>query len=243
MKILSIDWDYFIDASLSERMRMFPDGGTENVPLFVQNIIWSSHYKDGVEQIGIKEKEYEQIKKKLSNSFESVMIADSHKHIYDFIQHETFGKIEIVNIDFHHDLYGYKEKHRTDVDCGNWASKLFENGNCQYTWVKQSDSDDVLHVDLLKSIEVKEFDDILDEEYDLVYICRSGMWSPPHLDKFFLELCQPLLEQEEFPVRYELNVMENRYTDEFKKMVEDQKKMYQEMKNKMKEKQDVEKCR
>lgn len=243
MKILSIDWDYFIDASLTQRMTMFPDGGTEHVPLFVQDIIWATHYKDGMEQIGIKEEEYRKIKELLSNSFESVMIADSHKHIYDFIQQETFGKIEIVNVDFHHDLYGYRERHRTEVDCGNWATKLLQDNDCKYTWVKQSDSDDVLHVDLLKSIEVKDFDDILNDEYDLVYICRSGMWSPPHLDSFFIELCQPLLEQEDFPVRYEVSVMENRYTDEFKKVVEDNQRLYQEMKNKMIEKNSSDKCR
>ena len=44
VKVLSIDWDYFIKATANEREFMFPDGGNEDLPESVQNSVWASHY-------------------------------------------------------------------------------------------------------------------------------------------------------------------------------------------------------
>ena len=35
MKILSIDWDYFIEATAEQRCTLFPDGGSENIPSYI----------------------------------------------------------------------------------------------------------------------------------------------------------------------------------------------------------------
>jgi hypothetical protein len=39
LNVLSIDWDYFINATYLERGSMFPDGGNENIPDVIKNII------------------------------------------------------------------------------------------------------------------------------------------------------------------------------------------------------------
>lgn len=236
MKILSIDWDYFIDATMSQRMSMFPDGGNENLPAYIANILWVSHYDGKLENIGIKEKDLEVAKDLIANNFNKIMIADSHKHIYDFIQN-NFDEdiIEVTNIDFHHDLYGINDIERCDVDCGNWMVKLCDEYDCSYRWVKQSDSDDELDNKNFCEIENATILDLIKEKFDLLYICKSSIWSPPHLDKYFIDAFLPLIEQTDIEVTYEKTVFDDRYNEIFLKMVNENKAMIQSIKNKNQE--------
>lgn len=64
MRVLSLDWDYFIDATADERFALFPDGGNENMPYGLQNIIWNGRYMSHnnpelkqLKDIGIKQGE------------------------------------------------------------------------------------------------------------------------------------------------------------------------------------------
>lgn len=233
MKILSIDWDYFIDASMSDRASMFPDGGNENLPPYIRDILWVSHYDGNLEKVNIKQKDFEILKDLIANKFSKIMIADSHKHIYDFIeQNYDDDMIEVTNIDFHHDLYGINNIERTEVDCGNWMVKLVDEYDCTYKWIKQNDSDDNLENKNFCKIDNGEIEELTQEDFDLLYICRSSMWSPPHLDKYFIDAFIPLIKQKEIEVIYEDLVFNDRYNKEFLKMVNENKEMIKNMKNK-----------
>lgn len=234
MKILSIDWDYYIDATANERIELFPDGGNENIPSYIRDYLWVSHYNDKLKNIGVKEKDLEITKKIIKNNFNSIMIADSHKHIYDFIEenYDFKNDINVTNIDFHHDLYGINDKWREDVDCGNWMVKLFQKYNCKYNWINQEDSDkDIKSNDELYKVNELKINDIVNEKYDLLYICKSSIWSPPHLDEKFIETFGPLFKQKDIKLIYEKEILKNRYNEDFKKSVEENIKMINQFKN------------
>lgn len=233
MKILSVDWDYFINASAEQRYAMFPDGGNENLPLYLTNLIWVSHYNGELEKIGIKENDLDIIKNVIANNFDSIMIADSHKHIYNFIEEnldDYSDTINVTNVDFHHDLYGINDDSR-GIDCGNWMVNLFKNYNCEYNWVNQDDSDKHLDNCNFCKINLKEIKDIEKENYDLLYICRSSVWSPPHLDKYFIDAFNPLIMQNKIEVQYETDIFNNRYNEEFLDMVNQNKMIMENLKN------------
>jgi hypothetical protein len=189
-KILSIDWDYFIDASLDERSLYFPDGGNEELSMHIQNIIWVSRYmkiKDRKSLIDfeVRKKDITTLQHILLDNSEAItLIADSHKHIYEFI-HELrekygWGKIDITNIDYHHDLFDIGE----GINCGNWFNHLINEGIVgNSTWIKHSDSDTSTMVGKIE--EKTSLKDIENEGFSAIFLCRSNMWSPPHLDAEF----------------------------------------------------------
>lgn len=223
LNVLSIDWDYFVKVSTEDRMKMFPDGGNENFPLGLQSIIWSSYYCYGLEECAKTDtRAIRKLKKRMYGQYIEPMVclvAESHKHCYQFIKDcaRDFGyeDLNVVNIDFHHDIY----KNGDEVDCGNWFRKIieeFDNTDSKFTWVKRDDSDDSVYSDdsdnIPKKLEVTEDIDILFEyDWDIIFVCKSGMWSPPHLDSNFRDCFKGMLDA--FYVKYESTVFGNRYAD------------------------------
>ena len=165
LNVLSLDWDYFIDASLAQMSMLFPDMQTESINGDIQNIIWAAHYGNelsGKELLGIKARLSElRIVKLLarSTSIENedaygFMAAVSHSDIYNYIlgeiaainsnpELENIDSVEIVNVDFHHDCYHFSSsvanKHdapNKTVNCGNWVWHLANTiPLTKYTWV------------------------------------------------------------------------------------------------------------
>lgn len=202
--VLSIDWDYFIDATSDERLLLFPDGGTEDVSLSLSNYIWAIRYAESsinkelgvcdkcIEDIGIRENELLYIYRCLSFAKNNALItiSDSHADIYDFLIESNPNpckQFNIYNIDHHSDCYNIGN----DVNCGNWVNRLDDKGYINsYTWIKNSDSDNSLVKSTL-SCETKEktilIDTLNDIDWDYIFICRSSVWSPPHLDLDFNE--------------------------------------------------------
>ena len=188
MNILSIDWDYFINCSDDFRTMYFPDGGNEKIGSAMSTYIWSKRYAENpdIEQIKIKEKYIDQLKEVIEHNRDMYyyICADSHKHLGEFLLEESIqekfkGKdLEIVNIDHHHDAFNIGDK----LNCGNWVNKVIKAyPNVEVRWIGNEDSDPAKD-DHIKSI---TWDDIKDETFEIVYLCRSGVWSPPHLDKQF----------------------------------------------------------
>lgn len=199
-KILSIDWDYFINATATQRSMLFPDGGNESLTYELQDFIWNRHYTNPeLEDIGILKKEYELINKMLRkfvdkclhnkkvDSPAEVLCTVSHRWIYDFITLRTNRdeEFEVYNVDFHHDMYCYKTEGQ-EVNCGNWVNCLLERRpNMQYHWVKREDSDDEVIGGYKVDCPINTLEDIKDLDFDYVFLCRSDCWSPPHLDNYF----------------------------------------------------------
>lgn len=204
-RFLSVDWDYFIGATAIDRLRFFPDGGNENLPDSLRDYIWDSHYIHPELREMKVIPEYKDFLNLCKNFRGECMIADSHKHAFDFIMDNTSPDEEFVvyNIDFHHDLYDYKTSNGERVNCGNWVTVLREERpNMKYIWIRRDDSDISTTGGVKVKAEFMPFSVLLmtirnnfDGLFDYLYLCRSAVWSPPHLDDKFIRVVKTLLNK------------------------------------------------
>lgn len=223
--ILSIDWDFFVDATANERYMLFPDNGNENISNDIQNICWAGRYIDPkLSRITIDQFAINTITKLFNNvSYNpiKVHVFDSHKHCYDLVKKVIYAGVSIsrlTNIDFHHDCYSYDIE---EVNCGNWLVKLMtEYPEIDYTWIKRKDSEDLSKDgDFVACSQLnisEDLSEIFNCTWDLVFICKSSVWSPPHLDGDFYNLVASAVRSRNSYV--ESGVMDSRYTDEMKEM-------------------------
>lgn len=190
-RVLSIDFDYFIDTDSNTRSCNFPDG-VDNLEKEVNDLIWSSHYKTYPElhNIGVIP-EYFLFKEWLKSipiKYPSI-IGESHSDIVKVFNKTRLTElISVVNIDFHHDNYIYGGDTLT---CGNWVRFLMnDRPDTDFLWVRREDSE-------LKSLsgpfpypETTDISCCLKDGYDYVFLCFSPEWTPPHLRDYFIELCK-----------------------------------------------------
>lgn len=208
-RVLSIDWDYFIKANLAQRASLFPDGNTWNQT--IEAHIWASHYQTykgeppELNEIGVYHQDMNNTIAALQrmcwhpdkNNRKTVCIAHNHDSIYRVVLDAMKRKypnekvaLRVVNLDFHHDAY-------TDVklDAGNWVYHFYKQApdRFSYKWVRRPTSD-MTHS--LINLPKKSYGltAALNEDYDFIFICKSGLWSPPHLDSYFKLLCSPVVE-------------------------------------------------
>lgn len=247
LKVLSIDWDFFIAATNEERGYMFPDGGNEGLAPYVQNVVWASHYGNpsyDLKKVGVDREALKKIRFVLSNQRQvkahncvaAMMVTDSHKYAYDFITDSLLSPqqpIEVYNVDFHHDIYDipgsidvssidlphdtYDVKPGKDeVDCGNWLRILSRDYHVSPHWIAREDSD--AEGETQEALPRATLDDLMNIQFDIVFICRSGMWSPPHLDIEFIRLVNAYVHK--WKAKCEKGILQTRYNAEFKAMVE-----------------------
>lgn len=225
LNVLSLDWDYFVNASEYERMSLFPDGGNENLSNTIRDVVWSSHYYDDtITKIKTDSKAIRLVKKilrKPDTGHFGFQIMDSHRYAHDFILEivEEYGydSLNLVNVDYHHDVYSNGD----EVDCGNWLEKIikrFDDSDSKFTWVARNDSDMNMGQSLDECHNHLEctFDLSIIEEYDwdIVFICRSAMWSPPHLDRNFKDAFKWIIQEK--PTSYQSDIFKNRYSNVLK---------------------------
>ena len=197
LRVLSLDWDFFIDCDFNYRQKYFPEGRFENRINETKDLLWAEKYVEHPSLFSVKVKQdaYKWLKnicklQACNNCFAS----ESHKDIYKFILKYThrITSLEIWNLDFHHDYYrGNKGR----LTCGNWARRLKRYREYKYYWVK---CDDSVTESLDTEVIYKELSDV-PWDCDLVFLCRSDLWSPPHLDSKFREverLLRPHVPQE-----------------------------------------------
>lgn len=166
-----------------------------------------------------------------------IMVSDSHRYCYDFVisnyNQDDISEVNIINVDFHHDMY----EHGEDLDCGNWLLKLSQEIPCKCIWVRREDSDDEIYhlsetnISLESTIDLHRIEEF---NYDLVFICRSGMWSPPHLDKKFIAVFKDLLikiDPHDCIVYAEPNIFESRYDENTIKELRKQKEQIRNIQN------------
>src|SRR5208282_3318381 len=124
LHILSVDWDWF-----------FPDispydwGVKEELPLFYE-LIWKVRATNRnllTKAEALKEMVPDQNRlqsfweKVCSNKPQTVIIAESHLLLYQFMKLERIKDASMVNFDAHHDC-GYNNKN-SKPDCSNWVFK------------------------------------------------------------------------------------------------------------------------
>lgn len=186
-RILSIDFDYFIDTTIEVRDNCFPDGHDNFSPAMTK-FIWDRRYEfHDIKDIGVIP-DYTKICEFLRNlKGGRVLIADSHREIaqlFDKIRPEE--DLELIHVDFHHDMY---ITGGDGLDCGNWLRFLTTlRPDTDVTWVRREDSE----TDSLSGeFPYNHTTDInaVQGEFDLIFICFSSPWTPPHLLDKFVEMC------------------------------------------------------
>lgn len=200
MNILSIDFDYFQNVS-KQQLQTYPDGIDLNTEM--SETVWSSHYADdrnNLFNIGINIQELDMLKELLLKQSRqaSIMIANSHSKIYNFVHTLVTDRdaLSIVNVDMHHDFFN----NNPNLDCGNWVGFLMNERQStgkgmNFKWIanpvgldaygfKKSETQNIIETSLSC---------ICEKSFDAVFLCRSDTWTPPHLDKYFTELCDVML--------------------------------------------------
>ena len=222
-RVLSIDWDYFIDASFEYRYTNFPDGHVFGQ--YLESVIWSTHYAQtsGLTKVGVNTKALVKVKEYImsrlnSGRIKAVYCAYNHDECYAFIhKYLTAGRgdnLSLTNLDFHHDTWSTSNG---VVDAGNWLTHLQEEFGSSATlrWVGCKDSPGSDY-SWLNPVSLSA---ALKLEYDYIFICRSGLWSPPHLDRRFNDLAYAVAaeaQKRNVPTLLDDNIFDVRYNESFK---------------------------
>ena len=177
-RMLSIDFDYFIDTDFYTRTEEFPECGEE-----YESIIepcWNDSYKDfpHLKEIGVIP-EYYEVLDFIRKSGMKVNHTLSHAYAFQYAE----GMDEVVNVDFHHDLYIGSGVH---LDCSNWARIFLEdNPEANYLWVHREDSDTETIFGEIETPKTTDLNEVFKRDYDILFVCFSPGFTPPHLLKFY----------------------------------------------------------
>ena len=186
---------------------MFPDGGNENLPNSLRDYIWDTYYRNPeLEKMKVTS-DYKYLLHICKTFKGEAFVSDSHRWAFNFVMDNTEPdeEFEVYNIDFHHDLYTYITR-GGEVNCGNWATMLRKyRPNMKYKWVACETSDatsgeDVVDAEIYTMEEFLNMFQYVADDFQYLFMCRSAVWSPPHLDKKFVRAvksikCRVNLEQ------------------------------------------------
>lgn len=176
--ILSIDWDYF-----------FPH--TENYDwshhesFLFQETIW--HIRCTNHNLLTGKPVIEEYRPTVPRDFWNIItntpeliVTDSHLDIWEILNNDS-----IVNIDAHHDC-GYLDSFNQDtIDCGSWGyfgrtlGKIKKFKQVYPKWRLDHKEKALMNPDSVQYHLPKP------RSYDLVFLCRSGYWTPPWSDHLF----------------------------------------------------------
>lgn len=222
VNLVSIDWDYLVDADSMKRLMSFPDGG--EISPMLDRIIWATHYAtdSSLADVGVLTSELDTIVEHLQGYSGPMMVANSHRYAYELFMDIADGQpMGLINIDFHHDVYNDNE----GLDCGNWVARLFEDNphpENYYTWLGWPDSDAPSDEPSYMSMVTSMDSLIWPDRIDGVFIARSNMWAPPHLDSEFSRMVTLVSNRNTIT---EPGIMESRYNDELLEMAESEARL------------------
>lgn len=244
LNILSIDFDYFIHFVSKSSALYCSDSGIEFSEELGQ-LCWMTKYATAacadVDMASIltpRTADLEYVKGIIQKQVDPYcMVCDSHANIVNFCLRLYKGEpITIYNIDAHHDGYPTRDsdcdEEAPSYNCGNWASALLDMKVAENIyWIAPEDEP-------YSSAEPGEMDDRIKTtlslhqlgsiaEFDGIFLCRSGSWTPPHLDNEFLEVAHLLVQPEGgWECRLQKGIMDSRYNEEFIHGVEDMQRYY-----------------
>jgi hypothetical protein len=186
---LSIDFDFFQKVKKDTILECYPDG--IDLPSALSELVWASHYASQgkyLREVTINKTKLNEIKNilKKQNRDVPVMIAQSHVSAYDFIKENAGDKAcDIVNIDMHHDMFNNNE----NLDCGNWIGHIMKDiKGSTITWIANRISKSTYGLTQVDDLIRTDFREIKDRKFDLIFLCRSDNWIPPHLDIYFYDI-------------------------------------------------------
>lgn len=207
--LLTVDWDYFVPEDPS-----FDLGHSES--LVFLDMMWRgrSGLLDTIKTNGAEEGFWGRLEASLSGAGPTY-VSDSHMYAYRLLS----GVDHVILVDAHHDCWREDslglEKDQGYVYCHNWLRAWLSKGKRRrVTWIQPEWSKGLFDVpkDLRKRVTVEND---IKGKIDRVHVCRSGCWTPPWLDKQFIQFVNSrkslvLNMQKELP----WNPMAERWTEE-----------------------------
>lgn len=194
-RVLSIDFDFFPKVNKTQ-LSEYPKG--IDLPTELSEIGWSTR-NERMENIQIHKTFYKEIIRILKRQKKEipVLFSNSHLNTYYFIlKHYNNKKIELVNIDLHHDIVNDNKK----TDCGNWIGHLCdfseEHQGINVLWIARKLSKKIYGIsdEEAENFNMQfDFSPIRNIQFDAVSVARSDNWVPPHLDPYFdnlLKICE-----------------------------------------------------
>lgn len=193
LRVLSIDFDFFQKVDQFTLTHCYPDGHDLSTEL--SEIIWAGYYanpkaKEKLDSVICDTKRLDELMRILKTKPNiPTFICNSHKFAYHFITDhfipDEHDSINIINIDMHHDCFNDNE----ELDCGNWINHIKKLcPKTTLTWITQPVAIDMYAIDDMKSIIQTDFSKLKTFAFDILFICRSDIWLPPHLDTHFDQL-------------------------------------------------------
>jgi hypothetical protein len=188
-RILSIDWDYFFPNGEPYDM-----GHSENHSETLAQVLWANRtsFKNILTGEDLLDAYVPTIPrgfwKKVLKSKVPVYVAESHFRMWDLIENEMFA--QVTSLDAHHDC-GYKkmDPDKLCVDCSNWAAigkQLARIGRMDLVypaWREKAPEGNLKGRTYNPTSIRYTLPDVA--EYDKIFICRSGAWTPPWHDAAF----------------------------------------------------------
>lgn len=197
VRILSIDFDYFQDTTRETVLKCYPDG--IDLPTEITCVIWMNSYcksspsYDLIRQVKANDILLSTAKIALNKQkYDTpVIIRQSHLEIWDEIRKRySFGtEMYVAHVDFHDD-FGNEGTRETIVDCGNWLYHVVKKYKARLRWYTRNASFDCYGIKYNEVPAIREslLPLLLEDEFDMIFLCRSDPWTPPHLDDSFDEL-------------------------------------------------------
>lgn len=143
-RVLSIDFDYYLDTTLEVRDEEFPPGG-DNIPPQELKAEWQQSYQEypQLRRLGLRHLPYAYHCHVLHAIHRGkAYVADSHGEIVELLKQIPRAEtLELTHIDFHHDNY---VSAGSKVDCANWVHHLQlhrDPENTHVTWIRRLDSE------------------------------------------------------------------------------------------------------
>ena len=212
--VLSIDFDFWAEMPNVRNL----DWGFRESKLFIE-MIWQIRATDFAARGSDIRKEcylakdepspisFAGLMKKLKVKIAKNQVAISESHAVAYNYFKDLHDMRVVHVDAHHDLgYGNKE-----LNCDNWLQHLITDGNVDevdmiYPKWRNNDNCRENYDERRKAI-LKQLDRKVkfkmgyglaenipgSIKFDKVFICRSGSWSPPWLDRDWSRLVSAMM--------------------------------------------------
>ncbi len=190
-RVLSIDFDYYLDTTLEVWDEEFPPGG-DNIPPQELKAEWQQSYQEypQLRRLGLRHLPYAYHCHVLHAIHRGkAYVADSHGEIVELLKQIPRAEtLELTHIDFHHDNY---VSAGSKVDCANWVHHLQlhrDPENTHVTWIRRLDSEMASLYGPFPYPNTTDYH--ISSLYDYVFLCFSPEWTPPHLRGAFQKLVQ-----------------------------------------------------
>lgn len=201
MNVLSIDFDYFQNVSVDCLHRCYPNGIDRINEQSVKE--WSSRYSQHgiaseLRSVCLLDDEFDMAKELIQAQSPDciAMVANSHISIYDLIcdemERREDAKLWISNIDMHHDMFN----ENPTLDCGNWIGHIQDRfQTARMEWIANPISREMYGLDDPQYDMIKTGIAAMKRKtFDVIFLCRSDNWLPPHLDSRFTELAECMID-------------------------------------------------